>query len=460
MKYTDAAHFAEKREYIRRGYSLNFHHRRGMLETLKAAIREREDDILEALETDLGKTGIEAYASEIAFVYSEIDYALKHLRRWMKAKKVSSPLLLLPGSSRIYPVPKGIVLIISPWNYPFQLLMAPLVAAIAGGNAAVLKPSELTPATAEVIEKIIHSSFTHDFLSVVCGEGHLVVPELIGDGDIDHVFFTGSVPIGRKVAVMAAERLIPVTLELGGKSPAIVHSDADIPVAARRIAYGKFLNAGQTCVAPDYLLVHRDVRDSLVDALIGEIRRMYPDGAAASPDYGKIVNHSRLKVLQDYLSQGSVIFGADSEDARRYLGPTLMENCGDDSPVMNEEIFGPILPLAVYGDTEEAIARVENNPNPLALYLFTKDRALERELTQRLSFGGGCVNDTISHLLNPALPFGGIGSSGQGRYHGKFGFDELTQSRAMVKRPTWFDPGLKYPPYSPRALEMLRKYAK
>ncbi len=456
-QYLKEAHLDVKRRFSEAGYTQNYSYRRAMLATLKAAIKEHEDKILEALREDLGKHPFEAYASEIGFVYAEINHAIRHLKKWMKPKRVPTPLVQLPSSSRIYPVPKGTVLIISPWNYPFQLIIAPLVAAMAGGNSVVLKPSELAPATARALQDCLEGSFTHEFLSVVQGPGHEAVPELIRGGNFDHIFFTGSVPVGKHIALYAAEVHSPVTLELGGKSPAVVHRDAHIESAAKRIIHGKTLNAGQTCVAPDYLLVHRSAKNELISAMKQELEAMYPGGTEGSPSYGKIINERRFDTLVSYLSQGDVVSGGEHHRDTRYIAPTIMENCGDDSPLMTDEIFGPILPVIEYQDVDEVFSHIGKRPNPLALYLFTRDRDLERRIINRIPFGGGCVNDTLMHLVNPALPFGGVRSSGSGVYHGKYGFDAMTHPKAIIKTPVWHNIKLKYPPYGERGFKLIKK---
>jgi aldehyde dehydrogenase (NAD+) len=437
---------------------LSFTDRKNLLLRLKSAIKNHEDQLLEALSLDLGKSSFEAFASEIGFIYGEINHALKHLKRWMKPKKVQTPLVHWPSSSHIYSVPHGLVLIIGPWNYPFQLLFAPLVAAIAGGNRVVLKPSEMAEKTAEVIESLV-KELGEEYISVVQGEGHIVVPKLMEE-DFDYVFFTGSVPVGRIIGEMAAKRHIPFTLELGGKSPGIIHKDADLDVAAKRIAYGKTINAGQTCVAPDYLLIHQEVWDAFLKKLSTAMSEFFQGNALEHQDFGTIINRRRYTILKGFLDQGTIYSGGKFDDEKLAIEPTILTDVAPDAPIMSEEIFGPILPVFSYSDFSEVHDFIAKNPKPLALYLFTGDGTLENQIIQSVPFGGGCVNNTLMHLLNPDLPFGGVGPSGSGNYHGEFGFITMTHQKAMVKTPTWFDLKLKYPPYTEAGYKMIRRLFK
>ena len=446
-----------QRTFFGAGHTFPYAFRKAQLKNLKRAVKEYEADIEKAIFADFGKPYMETYVTETGFLYAEIDAALDNLKSWMRTERVQTPLVLWPSQSKIISQPKGVTLIIGPWNYPFQLLLAPLVAAIAAGNTAVLKPSELTPHTAQVVEDIISQTFDREYITVIQGAGTEVLPPLITNFRFDHIFFTGSVSVGRKIAEMAASQLSPVTLELGGKSPGIVDASADIAVAARRIAFGKWINAGQTCVAPDYILVHRSVEKAFMEALKKNINAFYgPDPLTNDEGYTGIINKKRFETLKSYLKQGTVIFGGKTDEDTLRMEPTLLTDVYLDSPVMQEEIFGPVLPVLVFNNIAEARQIILKNPNPLALYVFTGDKAVERSFTQELSFGGGAINNTVMHLGNPHLPFGGIGNSGFGNYHGKAGFDTFSHQKSVMKTSTWPDPSFKYPPYKGFAGKLVR----
>lgn len=415
------------------------------LKKLHAAVRERESEILAALKSDLGKGEFEGYTSEVGFVLEEISHTLKHLRDWARPRRVPTPLMHQPAASVVIQEPKGCVLIIGPWNYPFQLLLAPLIGSISAGNCAILKPSEMTPATAAVVGKLIAKTFAPEFCGVVFGG----VPETTAllKERFDHIFFTGSTPVGRIVMRAAAEHLTPVTLELGGKSPCFVDRDIDTTVAARRIVWGKFYNAGQTCVAPDYLLVQKDVKADLLTAMTAAIREFFGDDPQRSPDFARIVNERHFDRLSALLNDGKVVAGGRGDRSARYLAPTLIDGVTMRSKVMEDEIFGPILPVLAYDELDEAFAMVRERPQPLACYVFTRDAKVERRVLEEVSFGGGCVNNALIHLANPNLPFGGIGSSGMGAYHGKDSFDTFSHRKSVIKSPLAIDVKLKYPPY-------------
>jgi len=438
------------RSYFNSGATRSYKFRKAQLQKFKEAILSNEGQINQALYTDLKKSPEEAYASELGLLLSEINLALKKLEQWMRPVRVGTDLVNLPSSSRIYRDPLGVVLIIAPWNYPLQLLLIPLVSAIAGGNCAILKPSELAPATAAVIEKIITGIFPPDYIKVVQGDGAMIIPAMMNVFRFDHVFYTGSIPVGKIIYQLAAKDLVPVTLELGGKSPVIVEADANLEVAARRITLGKFLNTGQTCIAPDYLLVHASVKDKLVEKMKESIQQFYGADASTSYDYGKIINERRFDKLVSYLDQGNIICGGQSDKEKLFIAPTLIENVSMDSALMKEEIFGPLLPVQSFTTTEEAMQIVQQNGNPLAFYLFTASKTKEQEWIGSTAFGGGCINNTDWHFTNHHLPFGGVGNSGLGAYHGKFGFDTFTRQKAVLKTPTWFDPNIKYPSFKGR----------
>jgi len=436
-----------QQQYFNTGTTLSYNFRKQQLLALQAVIRKYESAILEALYTDLGKSAEEAYASEVGFTLNEIKYALTHLRKWMQPQSVRTNMLNLPGSSKLYYDPLGVVCIIAPWNYPFQLLMAPLIGAIAGGNCTVLKPSELAPATSALVATMIAEVFEPQYVAVIEGEGHTVLPALLQGFRFAHIFFTGSIPVGKAIYQMAAAQLVPVTLELGGKSPAIVTANANVKVAADRIVLGKCLNAGQTCVAPDYLLVHNAVLAPTIAALKDSIERMYGKQPLTNTDYPKIISEKRFQQLLQYLPQGTVIHGGGYDAATRKIEPTLLTQIALDSSIMQDEIFGPILPIFSYSNDAEALQIVQRQPNPLALYVFTNNSNEERFWMEQVPFGGGCVNNTLWHLANEHLPFGGIGNSGIGAYHGKHSFYTFTHSKPVLKTPTWFNPAFKFPPF-------------
>ena len=365
----------------------------------------------------------------------------------MRPERRGTNLVNLPSSSYIIKDPLGVVLIIGAWNYPFQLLLVPLVGAIAGGNCAVIKPSELAPATAAIVEKIMSETFSADYMLTVQGNGAEVVPAMMNNFRFDHIFYTGSIPVGKSIYQLAAKDLIPVTLELGGKSPAVVEADANLKVAARRISIGKFINSGQTCIAPDYLLVHESVKDQLIEKMKSAIDGFYKEDPSASYSYSKIINERRFDKLVSYLNQGNIIYGGAHDKSRLYIQPTIIDNVSLDSPLMTEEIFGPLLPVFVFSTMDEALNIIKRNPNPLSFYLFTSSSAKEKVWTEKVSFGGACINNAAWHFANHHLPFGGIGNSGIGSYHGKSTFETFTHSKPIMKTPTWFDPDLKYPPF-------------
>jgi aldehyde dehydrogenase (NAD+) len=430
--------------------------RKAQLLKLKEMVKAHEQDIMSALSKDFGKPSFETYVTEIGFLYDEINFTLKHLKSWMKHKKVGTGLIHFPSKSKIIYEPKGVTLIIGPWNYPFQLLLAPVVASIAAGNTCMIKPPEETPHISNLIAQIIPEYFTEEFLAVIMGEGKVVVPELMENNRFDHVFFTGSVPVGRLIAQMAADQLVPVTLELGGKSPAIIDEHTNLTVASRRIAFGKLINAGQTCVAPDYLLVHEKIKDSFVDELRATIMQFYGISPTQSKDLAKIVNQKRYDKLKSYLKEGKIVFGGAFDDEQRKIEPTIIEGISEEDLLFQEEIFGPILPVLTYKTNEEALNIINKNPDPLAFYIFTSNKKNENYFLDRVRFGGGAVNNTIIHLANPELPFGGVGNSGNGSYHGKAGFMAFSNEKSVLKSGTWFDLRKKYPPFDETSMKMIR----
>jgi aldehyde dehydrogenase (NAD+) len=415
------------------------------LKILKATIKDMESEIFAALKQDLGKSSFDSFASEVAFLYAEISHVTAKLHRWVKPTRVPTPLLLQPAKSYSIYEPKGVVLILGAWNYPFQLVMSPLIAALAAGNTVVVKPSEMAPATEAVIRKLIDKALPKHLGICICG-GPELAKELV-KRKFGHIFFTGSTNVGREIMRAAAENLTPVTLELGGKSPCIVDCNVDVAVTARRIVWGKFYNAGQTCVAPDYVLVHSDVRDSLVSAITGCIRDFFGSNPEKSEHYGRIINERHFDRLISLLSSGTILSGGTQDRQKRYMEPTLLEPKGSDAAVMAEEIFGPILPILTFDHLDDAIELIRSKPAPLACYAFSTNKKFLHEIQTKLSFGGGCFNATLLHLANPDLPFGGVGLSGLGRYHGKAGFTELSNQKSILADSLRFDLKSKYPPY-------------
>jgi aldehyde dehydrogenase (NAD+) len=423
-----ASLIARQRQHFQTGATRPVAFRLKQLRTLQAAIESRESTLLHALHTDLRKSPHEAYTSEIGLVLGEIRHALKHLPAWMQPQRRRVPWLAWPGRAAVHPEPYGVALIIGPWNYPFQLLLSPLVGAIAAGNCAVLKPSEFAPHAAAVIAKLIADNFPPEYLTFA--EGDRQVAEALLREKFDTIFFTGSTNVGRVVMAAAARHLTPVTLELGGKCPAIVCADAPLDVTARRIAWGKFMNAGQTCVAPDFVLVDQSIREPLANALRQAVREFYGDNPQRSPDYGRIVNHRHFDRLSAF---------ATGDAADLYIPPTILTDATWDSPVMQDEIFGPILPVLEFDSFDDVLARLRDRPTPLALYLFTNDRATQERVVAGTRSGGVCINDTVVHMIGHDLPFGGVGDSGIGHYHGKASFDCFTHQRTIVRRATWCD---------------------
>ena len=435
------------RSYFNSGITKPIAFRKQQLIKLRDAVLKREQSFHEALYTDLKKSPEECWVTETGFLTAEINATLKNLKQWLEPEKVATNLLNLPSKCYIVKEPLGVVLIIGPWNYPLQLLFTPLVGAIAAGNCVVLKASEFAPATAGVMKLIIEETFDPLYVQFLEGDGALVVPELMNNFSFDHVFYTGSTAVGKLIYKMAAEKLVPVTLELGGKSPCVVEKDANINVAARRIAMTKFSNAGQMCVAPDYVLVHESVKESLVAALKSTIGNFFGEKAEESYNYGKIINEKQFNRLSSYLQQGKIVHGGRTDVSKLFIEPTIITDVALTAPLMTEEIFGPILPVLSFNSAEEAKAIIARNANPLAFYVFTSSRKKENEWISGVAFGGGCINNASWHLTNHHLPFGGRGFSGTGQYHGKYSLNTFSHSKAIMKTPAWFDPSVKYPPF-------------
>lgn len=445
----------QQRQFFSTGKTRSLEFRLEQLKRLKQAVLEHQDEVLAAVKADLNKPAVEGYLGELG-VIKEISYFIKHLKGWVKPQRVKAPLQLenFPSEAVVYPEPLGVVLIIAPWNYPFNLLISPLVAAIAAGNCAMLKPSELAPHTSAVIARMIAKTFDPEFVAVV--EGGVDVSQALLNEKFDHLFFTGGTAIGKVVMEAAAKHLTPVTLELGGKSPCIVDGDIQVDHAAKRIAWGKFLNAGQTCVAPDYLLVNRRIKADLLSALETAIHGFYGDDPARSPDYARIVNARHFSRLESLLQQGRILTGGQTNPDDRYIAPTLMDQVSLDAPIMQDEIFGPLLPIVEYDSLEEAIALINSKSKPLALYVFSSNQALQAEVLHRTSAGGVCINDTIMHLGVMELPFGGVGDSGMGRYHGKAGFDTFSHQKSVLRKSLRVELPFRYPPYAGK-LDLIKK---
>jgi aldehyde dehydrogenase (NAD+) len=439
------------KDYFNTGATQTYAFRLLQLERLKKAVMDSEKILYEALHADLKKTDEDAWATEVGFFLSELNHTIKHLQEWMQPKSVATNLVNMPSSSYTIQEPLGVVCIIAPWNYPFQLLFTPLIGAIAGGNCAVLKPSEFAPATAKVMAKIVGALFPNNYMLYLEGDGATVLPPLLTENRFDHIFYTGSTAVGKIIYKYAAEKLVPVTLELGGKSPAVITADANLRVAARRLASPKFSNCGQMCIAPDYILVPTDLKDKLIKELIIAIQSFYGAEAEASEHYGKIINDKQWLRITSYLSEGEIVYGGKSNREKLFIEPTIMTGIHADAKIMQDEIFGPILPILTYTSKEEALAIIQKNPNPLAFYVFTENKVDEQYWLTNVPSGGACVNNATMHITNHDLPFGGRGFSGTGGYHGKLSFDTFTHTKSVLKTPTWIDPSFKYPPYKGKA---------
>ncbi len=447
---------ARQRAYYLSGATRPLAFRLEALRKLRQALREREQLLADALYQDLHKAPMESYMTETGIVLEEIRFHLKHLARWMRERPVPTPLAQFHARSFVSPEPHGVALILSPWNYPVQLCLSPLVGAISAGNCAVVKPSAYAPATSAALAKLLGDLYPPEYIAVV--EGGRAENSALLEQNFDYIFFTGSVAVGKVVMEAAARHLTPVTLELGGKSPVIVDETADIPLAARRIAFGKVLNAGQTCVAPDYLLIDRRVRAPFIEAYRAALASFFPGG-----DFGAmatIVSEKHYRRLLGLLEGQPLLLGGGRDDGRRFLEPALLGDVSPDAPIMQEEIFGPLLPMLPCDRLEEALDFVRGRPRPLALYLFTGRRDRERLVLDRCSFGGGCVNDTIIHLATTHMPFGGVGDSGMGSYHGEKSFETFSHFRSIVRKSTWLDLPMRYHPYTEKRFSMVRKFLK
>ena len=435
------------RDFYDTGETRSFDFRKKQLQKLKAVIEQYEQKIYKALHDDLKKSPEECWVTENGFVLAEINNVLKHLDNWMQPEGAGTNLVNLPSKSYVMAEPLGVVLIVSPWNYPLQLLFTPMIGAMAAGNCIVLKSSEFAPATSAVMKQMIEDAFDQQYILFTEGDGAVVVPDMMNNFVFDHVFYTGSTAVGKIIYQMAAQNLVPVTLELGGKSPCIVESDADIKVAAKRIVMTKFSNAGQMCVAPDHILVHSSVKDALISEMKNILQKFFGDDPQSSEYYGKIINERQFDRLIKYFIDGKIIHGGKTDKTKLYIEPTLITGIHPDSAIMHDEIFGPILPVISFDTMEQALKIIAKNKNPLAFYIFTSAKEKEKKWLSAVAFGGGCVNNASWHLTNHNLPFGGRGSSGTGHYHGKYSFDTFSHKKAIMSTPTWFDPSVKYPPF-------------
>ncbi len=443
---TNISRLQDMRDYFNSGATRTYAFRKQQLLAFKTCIKKYETEIYSALYADLKKVPEESWFTENGLLMQELNHTLSHLEEWMQPVRTRTNLVNMPSSSRLYPAPLGVVLIIGPWNFPLQLLLIPAIGAIAAGNCVVLKPSEYAPATAALIGKIISETFAEKLVQVVQGDGADVVPAMMNHFRFDHVFYTGSIPVGKAIYQLAAKDLVPVTLELGGKDPCVVEADANLTVAARRIVLGKYSNAGQMCVSPDYLLVHASVKDRLIEQMKKYIVQFFGHDPENTYGYNKIINQKNFDRLTGYLSSGKIIAGGQYNRDSLFIAPTILDEVSPDAPVMQEEIFGPILPVFTFNETEEALAIIRLHPNPLSFYIFTSSKKKEKDWIAQVQFGSGCVNNTALQFTNHHLPFGGVGQSGIGAYHGRDSFDVFTHYKSVMKTPAWFDPALKYPP--------------
>ncbi|AFZ03811.1 aldehyde dehydrogenase [Calothrix sp. PCC 6303] len=442
-----------QRSFFATGKPKNIDFRIEQLKKLKEVIKQSAESIFTAVNADLNKPMFEAYTSELGAITQEIDYALKHIKAWTKIQKKPVSLSLQPASAEICPEPLGVVLIISPWNYPFALSITPLVGAIASGNCAIIKPSELAPHTSKLIAEIITKNFPSEYITVV--EGGVSTSQELLKQKFDHIFFTGGTAVGKIIMEAAAKHLTPVTLELGGKSPCIVDEDVNIEVAAKRITWGKFMNSGQTCIAPDYIFVHKNVKQDLCKYIKQSIQEFYGENPIESPDYGRIIGKKHYQKLASLLT-GDILVGGESNEDELYIAPTIIDHVTWEDEIMQDEIFGPILPIMEYSDIETAISQINSRPKPLALYIFSQDKNFQTKILQETSSGGVCINDTIKQVGGSSLPFGGVGDSGIGSYHGKASFDTFSHYKSILKRPFYLDLKILYPPYEGK-LSLLKK---
>lgn len=449
----------KQKNYFFSGKTLNIDFRRKTLIKLKNIIKENEERILEALKKDLGKSDFESYLTEVGLVYDEINIHIKNIHKYAKREKLKSSFMFFPSSSYLYKEPYGNVLIIGPFNYPFQLVLIPLIGAISAGNTAIIKPSEHSVHISNLLEEIINNSFEEDYIKVVGpNEGKEIVTELL-DINFDYIFFTGSTTVGKIVMEKASKRLIPITLELGGKSPCIVDKDANLEMAAKRIVWGKLLNCGQTCIAPDYLYVDKDIKDELLTLIVKEIHKQYGENLKESKDYTRIISLREIKRLSSYLEDGDVFYGGGYSEEDLFFEPTILTNIKESSRILNEEIFGPILPVLEFTEINEVIDYVNKRDKPLALYYFSENKEKVEDILKRVSSGGATINDVTLHGGSCNIPFGGVGPSGVGAYHGKYSFDTFTHKKGVVNRKTFMELPIRFAPFNDK-IKLLRKLMK
>jgi len=445
MQYKDIAEILKKqRDFFNSNRTKEIPYRLEMLKRLKTALKNYEDRIAKALFSDLGKSHFEAYATEIGHVLEEIGMQIRHLKSWARPRKVHTPVVLFPGKSFIYPEPYGLVLIISPWNYPLILTLSPLISALSAGNCAVIKPSRYSPAVSQVMETMIGEYFGTEYISVF--QGGSEINQILFREKFDFIVFTGSPEVGKIVMEAASKNLTPVILELGGKSPAVVDREADIELAAKRIVWGKFLNAGQTCVAPDYVLADKEIKTVLIEKMKKYLTLFFGADPEQSTDFSRIISDKHMERLTGLLKKGTLVTGGKTDAAQRYIAPVILDDITPDDPVMQEEIFGPILPIIAYNGLDEAIRFINHRPKPLALYFFSGSRRKQQQVIKETTAGGCAINDTVMHLANPYLPFGGIGNSGMGAYHGDTGFNSLSHFKSIYRNSTLIDLPVRYPP--------------
>jgi len=447
-----------QKKFFATGKTLDIKYRKNALHKLKSTIEKYEDEIAEAIKTDLGKSSSESYMCEIGLVKSEISYMLKHIGKFTKEKRVKTPIANWISRSFVKPVPYGNVLIMSPWNYPFLLSIDPLADAIAAGNTVVVKPSAYSPETSNIIKKIIEESFESEYVAIV--EGGRAENQHLLKGDFNYIFFTGSKAVGKEVMSNAAEKLIPVTLELGGKSPCIVDKSANIKLAAKRIVFGKFINCGQTCVAPDYIYCHKDVKPQLVEEIKNQITLQYGENPLENETYGKIINEKHFERVCALISAEKNVMGGKSDKNTLKIEPTIMDNVTWDDDVMGEEIFGPVLPLLTFDSINNIADKINSMDSPLALYIFASDKKVIKYVTSHIQYGGGCINDTIVHLATTEMGFGGVGASGMGSYHGKHGFDTFTHYKSIMDKKTFLDLPMRYQPYNKLNDKLIKMFLK
>ena len=445
----------KQKEFFKTGKPIDINYRKKALIKLRDTVDKYEEKILYALKLDLGKSEFEGYETELGIVKSELKNTIKNLEKWSKPKKVRASIMNPFSDNRIYNQPYGVCLILSPWNYPFQLALMPLIGSIAAGNTSILKLSEISSFTSGIVREIIGEIFDEEYVAVFSGEAEEAI-NLI-ESDVDFIFYTGNPKIGVSVAESAGRRLIPCVLELGGKSPCIIDRKADLDNAAKKIVWGKFMNAGQTCVAPDYIIADRLVFLELRDKLVHYIKKFYGENPIESDDYPKIINKKNFDRILNLIEGKRLIFGGKYDDDSLKIEPTILEVSSMDEKIMQEEIFGPIIPIIIYKNKSEIFEIIDKNKNPLALYLFTDNNSFEKEIIEKVSFGGGCVNDTIIHCTSEGLPFGGIGRSGIGNYHGKASFDAFSHKKSVVKSKKFADISMKYPPFNEKKLELIKK---